>query len=69
MSHDGPWLTTEGAAVYANCSLTTIKRAIKRGDLRATRLNHGRIYRVHKEWIDRWLNESASPEREGSTHN
>jgi hypothetical protein len=45
-------------------SLTSILCAINRGELRATKLNRGRIYRIHESWVDTWLSLNAFPEKE-----
>jgi excisionase family DNA binding protein len=33
----------------------TIRRAAKRGDLRAIKVSRGRIWRFRADWVDHWL--------------
>lgn len=50
-----PWLTVKQAAERAQVSVTTILRAVRDSRLRATRINNGRVFRIHESWIDEWL--------------
>lgn len=47
------WLTREEAAERAHVSVKTIDRAIKRGDLQASRI--GRRVLMRRRWLDVWL--------------
>jgi len=53
------WLTTRQAAAYCSCSEKTIERAVRRGDLKMTRLGTSRQYRFRREWLDAWLSGGA----------
>lgn len=57
-----PWLTRQGAAVYAGCSPRTLSRAVAAGTLRAVRLAGNLRLRFRAEWIDTWLLEGRAPE-------
>ena len=54
-SADSPWLDVQSAARHTRTSVTTILRAIRDGKLKATRINNGRVYRIHTSWCDAWL--------------
>lgn len=48
-----PWLTTKQVVRLTGCSLSTIKRAVKKGELQVSANKGKNLYR--REWIDRWL--------------
>lgn len=48
-----PWLTVPQAAAHAQLAPITILRAIRRRELRSTKI--GRHHRVHLSWLDAWL--------------
>jgi len=49
-----PWLTKREAAERARVSVSTIDRAIRRGELRAVGCPRGRV-RIRPGWVDEWL--------------
>jgi excisionase family DNA binding protein len=55
------WLTTREAADRACCGTTTIRRAVRDGLLRATRVAGGE-YRFLESWIDEWLINQLMPD-------
>ena len=59
---DTPWLDVRGAARRTRTSIITIRRAIHHGKLKATRINNGRVYRIHTSWCDAWLGLSNDTE-------
>jgi len=50
---DTPYLTYEEAARYCNVERTTIYRAMKAGQLRAS--GPGMAIRFHRDALDRWM--------------
>lgn len=52
------WLTPKQAEAYAKCDVATLRRAVKRGALRAFRVNGGRRIRFRAADIDEWLQSS-----------
>ena len=56
------WLTRAEAAAYARCSLATIDRAVRRGELRSVIIggDHGRLRRFRREWLDAWLADAGA---------
>lgn len=50
---DTPYLTYEEAARYCNVERTTIYRAVKAGQLRAS--GPGMAVRFHRDELDRWM--------------
>jgi excisionase family DNA binding protein len=50
-----PWLTVEGAAVYAQCGKKLLYREINAGRLRAARVGGRRDLRLLAAWVDEWL--------------
>jgi excisionase family DNA binding protein len=47
------WLNTREAADYCGMHVTTLWRAVKRGELKAGGV--GRAVRFHRDELDRWL--------------
>jgi excisionase family DNA binding protein len=58
---DSPWLRVGEAAARARCGRRVIYQAVRRGELRAARIGARRDLRIHIQWIDQWLEESAAP--------
>ena len=56
-----PWLTAKDGAAYARCGVKVIYRAIDDGHLRAARINNRRDIRLRAEWIDAFLESTATP--------
>lgn len=48
-------LTVEDAAERARVHPETVKRAIRSGRLRASRLGERGAYRIREEWFDEWI--------------
>jgi excisionase family DNA binding protein len=48
-------LTVEDAAGRAHVHPETVKRAIRSGRLRASRLGERGAYRIREEWFDEWI--------------
>lgn len=59
--HD-PWMGLAEAAEYAKCSIDTLARAYKDGELRVTTLTEGKTApkRLRRSWIDTWLESRAT---------
>jgi len=51
---ESPYLDYGQAAAYCNVARTTIWRAVKTGDLRAS--GPGRAVRFRRDELDRWMN-------------
>jgi len=51
----GELLTVEDAAGRAQVHPETVKRAIRSGRLRASRLGERGAYRIREEWFDDWI--------------
>jgi len=58
---DTVWLTLRRAAARAAVSQATIKREVSRGRIRFARVGGRRHLRFRAEWIDAWLDASATP--------
>ena len=56
------WLTIREAADRACCRATTIQRAVRGGQLRATRIGARGSLRFLESWIDAWLIDQVMPE-------
>jgi excisionase family DNA binding protein len=56
-----PWLTIKESCPVAKCGAKTLYREIRAGRLRAARIGHRRDIRIHRDWIDQWLQASAEP--------
>lgn len=52
---ESPWVTPTEASKYARCGVKIVYAAIRRGALRAARLNDRGDYRIHQQWLDEWL--------------
>jgi len=50
---DSPYLTYQEAAAYCRCDRTTLWRAVRAGDLRAS--GPGRAVRFHRDELDAWM--------------
>lgn len=57
---ESEWLTLRRAAARAAVSEATIKREVRRGCIRAARVGGRRCLRFRPEWIDAWLDASAT---------
>ncbi len=53
------WLTLPEAAQFARVHKNTVRRAVRRGRLKAFRLNNERDWRFRQQDLDTWL--TASP--------
>jgi excisionase family DNA binding protein len=53
------WLTAREAGEYARVSTATLRRAVRKGLLRAFRVNNGFRVRFRAEDLDAWL--AANP--------
>jgi excisionase family DNA binding protein len=49
------WLTVKEAAARAKCSTKLIYLAVRRGQLRASRLGVRRDIRILESWLDSWM--------------
>jgi excisionase family DNA binding protein len=58
---ESPWLTIKESCPRAKCSPKLLYREIKAGRLRAARIGNRRDLRIHRDWIDQWLEASAEP--------
>jgi excisionase family DNA binding protein len=56
-----PWLTIAEAAVYCQCSTKTLFRACAAGRLRHATIGGKRSIRVRREWLDAFLDATATP--------
>lgn len=50
----GNWITVKNAARYSSVSESTIRRAVKRGELKVSRVTGKLLFKITD--IDRWLN-------------
>lgn len=57
----GPWLTAQEAAARALVGVNLIYREVAAGRLRAARVGGRRDLRFRTEWIDQWLDATATP--------
>ena len=55
------WLTPKEAAGRARCGVKMIYREVKGGRLRAARIAGRRELRMKPEWVDAWLERTATP--------
>ena len=60
-SSENTWLTPKEAAQRARCGVKTIYREAKAGRLRAARIAGRRELRMKREWVDAWLERTATP--------
>jgi excisionase family DNA binding protein len=58
---DAQWLTIEQARVIPQCGAKLLRREIKAGRLRAARLGLRRDIRIHRDWLQEWLQKCATP--------
>jgi excisionase family DNA binding protein len=58
---DTPWLTVKEAAQIIKCGPKLIYREVTAGRLRAARIGNRRDLRIHRSWVDEWLEASAKP--------
>ena len=56
-----PWLTAKQAAAYCQTGPRVIYRAAASGQLRAARVGGRRDLRLREDWLDTWLEQTASP--------
>lgn len=63
MSETAPtvWLTLREASQHAKCSVTTISRAARSGELKGYKLRARRSWRFDAADVDRWVKRSAEP--------
>jgi excisionase family DNA binding protein len=53
---DAPrYLTLKQVMAETQLSGATIRRAAKRGALKAAKVNGGRVWRFRRDWVDEWL--------------
>jgi excisionase family DNA binding protein len=64
MANANRWLTTQDAAERACCDPREVRRAVRRGRLRAEH-TRGNGLRFLEGWIDDWLANQLLPEDEG----
>jgi excisionase family DNA binding protein len=55
------WITVAEAAAYAHVSASILYREVQARRLRAARLGGRRNLRLRRDWIDAWLEASATP--------
>lgn len=55
------WRTVKQACKIAQCGPKQLYREIAAGRLRAARIGGRRDLRIHKRWIDEWLETAATP--------
>jgi excisionase family DNA binding protein len=55
------WLTVKEAAARAKCSAKLIYYAVKRGQLRASRLGVRKDIRILESWVDAWIFSLSTP--------
>lgn len=60
------WYTTEQAAEILQCSMSTIRRRIKSGDLKA--LKSGKILRIPESSLKAMMQETAADAAENEPH-
>jgi excisionase family DNA binding protein len=57
---DRIWFDTAQAAEYTGFSTKTIVRALRAEKLRGQQLAERGRWRMHRDWLDAWLNGGAS---------
>jgi excisionase family DNA binding protein len=57
---DSPWYDTRGVCQYAPVGRKMVYQAVAAGQLRAAHVDGRRKLIFHKDWVDAWLNASAS---------
>ena len=55
------WMTVLEAATRARCGAKTIYGEVKKNRLRAAKIGGRRELRFRPEWVDEWLEDSATP--------
>jgi excisionase family DNA binding protein len=55
------WRTVKQACAIAQCGPKQLYREIAAGRLRAARIGGRRDLRIHRRWIDQWLEQAATP--------
>ena|SRR5579862_976509 len=55
VSSPSPWLKVSEAAKRAQCGTRVLYEAVRKGRLRAVRVNERRDLRLRAEWVDAWL--------------
>ena len=55
LNGENDWLSREEAAAYARCSLATIDRARRSGNLHHSKPPGSRRPRFRRRWVDAWL--------------
>jgi excisionase family DNA binding protein len=63
MHYEDRWVDFKQAGRHANASVQTLRRAAKKGALRAIKLNAGRLWRTRLSWVEQWLEEGATDGR------
>ena len=56
-----PWLTSAEAAQRARVGIKTVYRETRAGRLRGARVGGRRELRYLPEWVDQWLESTATP--------
>ena len=56
-----PWLTLQQGAIRLQLHEATLRRAVKRGQLRAARVGGRKSIRLRASWLDAWLESSITP--------
>lgn len=54
-----PLLNVAEAAEYVGVSTKTIYRALESRDLKHARIGRSKGYRIRREWLDDWIDESV----------
>lgn len=60
-SHGTRWLTTTEAAKIVKVSTRVIYHAVKRGKLRAAKIDGRGDLRFRRQWIDEWVESCTTP--------
>ena len=56
-----PWLLLAEGAARLRVHEATLRRAIKRGQLRAARVGGRKSIRLRASWCDAWLEQTTTP--------
>lgn len=59
--HTAIWLTTTEVAQQVKVNVKVIYRAIKRGKLRAAKIDGRGDYRFKPQWVEDWVESCATP--------
>lgn len=59
------WLTAADVAEQLKLGIKVIYRAVKRGRLRAARIDGRGLYRFRQEWVDAWVESCVTPTERG----